>query len=318
MLGDAARVRLGPLLYTALLTLLVAAFAAQPAAAQTTGPTAVAVADVTAGPAPLTVHFDGSQSVDPLGGGLTYAWDLNDDGRDDSTLVNPTFTYQVRGLANVRLTVRDASGRTDSTLVAIRIAGPPTAGISAPDPATTWAVGDTIEFAGGARDSFGFPLGPNALSWRVTLEHCDRAGSKCHTHVLQTLTGDHGSVVAPDHGYPSHLDIQLTATDDFGLTTTVTRRLEPKTVPITLRSQPAGIKLTLGADTGKAPFTVDVIQGSHLTLRAPVLTTRCGWPYVFGGWSDRGAIVHDIVAGSAPATYTAKYFTVGRPRPCRR
>jgi hypothetical protein len=318
MHGDAARVRLGPLLYTAILTLVVAAFAAQPAAAQTAGPTAVAQADKTVGPAPLTVHFDASQSVDPLGRGLTYAWDLNDDGRDDSTLVNPTFTYPVRGMANVRLRVTDADGRTDSTLLSIRIAGPPTAGISLPDAGATWAVGDTIEFAGGARDSFGFPLAPSGLSWRVTLEHCDRAGGKCHSHVLQTLTGDHGSVVAPDHGYPSYIQLQLTATDDFGLTTTVTRRLDPKTVPITLRSQPAGVRLTLGADSMRAPFTLDVIQGSHLTLRAPALTTRCGWPYIFGAWSDHGAIAHGIVAGTAPATYTAKYFTVGRPRPCRR
>src|SRR4051794_2054451 len=116
MLGDAARVRLGPLLSTVILALLVAIGAAQPAAAQTAGPTAVALADTTGGPAPLTVHFDASQSIDPLGRGLTYAWDLNDDGRDDSTLVNPTFTYQVRGIANVRLTVTDADGRSDRTL----------------------------------------------------------------------------------------------------------------------------------------------------------------------------------------------------------
>ena len=41
-------------------------------------PVAVATADKTIGPAPLTVCFDGSQSYDPEGAPLIYDWDLGD------------------------------------------------------------------------------------------------------------------------------------------------------------------------------------------------------------------------------------------------
>ena len=44
---------------------------------------------------------------------------------------------------------------------------------------------------------------------------------------------------------------------------TATRRLDPRTVQLTLASQPAGVQLTLGGETVTAPFTREVIQGSH-------------------------------------------------------
>jgi hypothetical protein len=74
--------------------------------------------------------------------------------------------------------------------------------------------------------------------------------------VLQTLNGAGGSLVAPEHEYPSYLELELTATDTFGLTRTVTRRLDPRTVPITLTSNPAGAGLTLGTETADAPPAV--------------------------------------------------------------
>ena len=61
-------------------------------------PVAVATASPTSGAAPLTVAFDGSGSSDPNGDAITYAWDLDGDGLyDDSTAVQPTFTYTQSG-----------------------------------------------------------------------------------------------------------------------------------------------------------------------------------------------------------------------------
>ena len=51
-------------------------------------------------------------------------------------------------------------------------------------------------------------LPASALSWSCALEHCP---SGCHEHALQTFDGvDHGSFAAPDHEYPSYLELTLT------------------------------------------------------------------------------------------------------------
>jgi glucose/arabinose dehydrogenase len=66
----------------------------------------VAVADATprTGSAPLTVQFDGTQSSDPEGGPLSYAWDLDGDGAfDDSTAATPTYTYTASTLRGLLL-----------------------------------------------------------------------------------------------------------------------------------------------------------------------------------------------------------------------
>ena len=71
-------------------------------------PSAVATAQPTSGAPPLFVQFDGSDSTDPKGGALTYAWDLDGDGQfDDFTAVSPTWTYNADGLYLARLRVTD-------------------------------------------------------------------------------------------------------------------------------------------------------------------------------------------------------------------
>lgn len=65
--------------------------------------------DVRTGVSPLLVNFrDNSYSSDPLGV-LTWAWDFDGDSVIDSTLQNPTFTYNTCGSYDVSLTVTDAT-----------------------------------------------------------------------------------------------------------------------------------------------------------------------------------------------------------------
>jgi glucose/arabinose dehydrogenase/PKD repeat protein len=273
-------------------------------------PTAVATANPSTGAVPLTVNFSGTQSSDPdVGDTLSYAWDLDGDGQfDDSTSATPSRTYTTAGTVTVRLQVTDNSGLTDTDAVTISAGTPPTATITTPSAGTTWRVDDTISFTGTASDALGNPLTGNSLAWRVNLEHCARTNpSSCHTHTVQQFTGSGGSFVAPNHEFPSHLELQFTATDGSGLTRTVTRRLDPLTVPITVQSTPAGAPITLGTETSAAPYTADVIQGSRQTLTAPATTTIGGIPFLFGSWSDGGALSHDIIAGTTAATYSATF-----------
>ena len=78
-----------------------------------------------------------------------------------------------------------------------------------------------IAFCGHATDAQDGTLPASALSWTLVLQHCP---STCHTHPLQTLhRAASGSFVAPDHEYPSHLELRLTATDSGGLSSTTRR-----------------------------------------------------------------------------------------------
>jgi PKD repeat protein len=274
-------------------------------------PTAVIDATPTQGPAPLTVTFNGSGSSDPDAadqGRLTYAWDFTNDGTTDSTAPSPSFTYTTAGTYTARLTVSDTLGATNSKTVTITPGNEaPTAVVDTPAAGTTWRVGDNISFTGHATDPQQGNLPASALSWQLRLQHCS-APDTCHTHVVQSWTGvASGSFVAPDHEYPSYLELQLTATDQDGLTNTVVRRLDPLTVNLTFDTVPSGLQLTVGSSSGTTPFTRTVIQGSTNSVSAPTPQSAGGHSYAFASWSDGGAQTHVITAPTAATTYRATY-----------
>lgn len=60
----------------------------------------------------LTVNFSSAQSSDPNGDPLSYFWDFDQDGRVDSTVANPSFTYLEPGTYVAMLTVVDPSGNS--------------------------------------------------------------------------------------------------------------------------------------------------------------------------------------------------------------
>ena len=180
-------------------------------------PVAVASADRTTGPAPLTVQFDGSASwdADP-GDTLQFAWDLDGDGQfDDSTLAQPGYTYPSPGVFTVTLRVTDSNGAfaTDSLSITSGNTTGPTVTILAPAASTTFRAGEVITFSGKADDPATGPLPPQALSWQVILHHCAVENPlDCHQHPQQQFQGvAGGTFIAPDHEYPAHLEFVLTA-----------------------------------------------------------------------------------------------------------
>jgi glucose/arabinose dehydrogenase/PKD repeat protein len=269
-------------------------------------PIAVATANPTNGPAPLTVAFDGTASSDADGDGLTYAWDLDGDGAfDDATAPTAGFTYTQPGTYTATLRVTDPSGASDTASVTISAGNTPPAGvIDTPTTGTTWKVGDVITFSGHATDAQDGTLPASALTWSLVLHHCP---STCHEHPLQTFAGTaSGSFVAPDHEYPSHLELRLTATDSGSLSHTSSVELDPQTVDLTFESSPAGLTLAVGSTSQVAPFTRRAILGSTLSISAPSPQASGGTAYEFVGWSDGGAQTHTIVANAA-ASYLASY-----------
>jgi glucose/arabinose dehydrogenase len=273
-------------------------------------PIADAQANPTGGPVPLTVAFDGRGSSDPdPGDSISYAWDLDGDGLfDDSVSAQPTWTYNSPGQVTARLRVTDSSGEFATDSVVITPSGaPPQATIATPASTLQWAVGDTISFSGSATDPQDGTLPASALTWTLLLQHCTTVDD-CHTHTVETWEGvSGGSFEAPDHGYPSHLELRLTATDSSQLTDTKSVRLDPRTVDLTFETQPSGLTLAVGSSQEATPFTRTVIAGSTNSVSAPTPQVLDGTAFRYAAWSDGGARVHDFVAPSSDATYTATY-----------
>jgi len=269
-------------------------------------PNAVISAQPTSGPAPLTVVFDGTGSSDPDGDPITYAWDLDGDGAfDDSTSATTSTTYQTAGTYTPRLQVTDTSGATAIASATISAGNtPPRPVIDTPPDTTTWRVGDTIPFSGHATDDQDGTLPPSALTWSLIMHHCP---STCHEHPVQTFTGtSSGGFVAPDHEYPSHLELRLTATDSGGLSETVSTLLHPQTVQLAFAAEPSGLSLTVGSSSQATPFSRTVITGSTVSMSANSPQALGGQTYQFIRWSDGGMQTHTVVADQ-PSTYTATF-----------
>jgi glucose/arabinose dehydrogenase len=271
-------------------------------------PVAVATASPTSGAAPLDVAFDASGSHDPdAGNTITYSWDLDGNGvYGDSTSPTPSHTYTTPGAYSVRVRVTDSQGAT-TTSQPITISAnntPPTPVIDTPADTLKWKVGDPISFSGHASDEQDGTEPAARLSWQIIIHHCP---SNCHTHIVQTMPGvASGSFPAPDHEYPSYLELQLTGTDADGLSNSTSINLNPQTVDLTFQSNPPGMQLGAGIFSGTAPFTRTVIVNSNNTISAPNQTLN-GTPYVFSAWSDNGVQSHEITAPATPQTYTATF-----------
>ena len=270
-------------------------------------------ANPTSGAAPLAVTFNGTGSSDPdAGDTIAYAWDLDEDGLyDDSTAAQPTRTYSTAGRLRrcgcASPTRRAPPSVSDPITISVGNSAP-SATIATPAAGTTWRVGNVISFSGSATDPEQGTLPASALSWELVMQHCP---SNCHQHTIQTFSGvAGGSFTAPDHEYPSYLELRLTATDAGGLTDTEiaagsTRRPWCSRSP---RARP-GSSSSSGRTQAAAPFTRTVIIGSANSVSAVSPQTLGGSSYTFSSWSDGGAQTHTIVAPASPTTYTANFST---------
>ncbi len=276
-------------------------------------PVAVVRADKVSGDAPLTVNFDGTGSSDPdPGDTLSYGWDFNTDGVDDSTEARPTHTFNKVGSTTVSLRVSDRQKLTATASIVISVGNnEPTAILDTPLPSLMWQVGETISFSGRGVDKQDGNLSPSSLYWSVVINHCI-AENDCHQHPFQTFPGvASGSFIAPDHEYPSHLEMSLTATDMNGLKHTQSLKLHPKPVALNFETHPAGLQIALNSSVASAPFNRQVIIGSTNSISAPSPQVVNGIAFEFESWSDGGGQAHNITAGSASATYSAKFKNKG-------
>ncbi len=138
----------------------------------------------------------------------------------------------------------------------------------------------------------------------MIIHHC---APQCHTHTIltksdtKTFTFD-----APDHEYPSYLEIVLTVTDSKGTTGTTSVELQPHTATVQLASSPSGVPLSAGNNTDPAPWTATVIKKSDTTVSGPLTRTIGGKRYRFSTWNDSHTRVRDVMV-NANKSLTATY-----------
>jgi glucose/arabinose dehydrogenase len=275
-------------------------------------PTARATATPSSGTAPLQVQLDASGSSDPDGDTLTYAWDLDGDGQfDDATGAKVSRTYATPGTYHPAVRASDPDGASGTASLTVEAGNsPPQASIDSPASTLTWAVGDAIDFSGSSQDAQE-TLPASAYSWNVIIHHCPNPAdpTDCHTHPYETFDGvTHASVTAPDHEYPSYLEIQLTVTDSGGLTGTDSVRIDPRPVQLALGSTPPGIEIGIDQDSATTPYAEAVIEKSQHSVAAPASAVVGGQTYYFNSWSDGGDRAHTLTASedtSLTATYSA-------------
>jgi glucose/arabinose dehydrogenase len=118
-------------------------------------PTAALRADVTSGPAPLTIQFNGSGSTDPDSADtLTYVWDFGDRTQpSETTSANVSHVYTGAGTYTATLTVRDNHGATSAPIsIEIQVGTPllPPKNVVLPVVTGMLRVGNTLSAIPGA------------------------------------------------------------------------------------------------------------------------------------------------------------------------
>jgi glucose/arabinose dehydrogenase len=268
---------------------------------------------------PLTVHFDAGESSDPQGQALKYEWDLDGDGTFNPPTTASTKTESYAGAVNRTASVRvvDPGGHESVAQLTVYPGDtPPQPQIEEPSDGLRWGVGQAIDFAGSATEDNGEPLEKARLYWRSRLYHCPGGPESCHAHPLRVFPArESGTLIAPDHDLPSHIELSLTATDARGLSSTTAVNLYPNVSFLGMRSDPPGVVLSAGLETKATPFGVEAIEGSGVTLTAPPTAEVEGQSYVWKSWSDGGARVHAVEAPAGATSYTAEYALEGEAEP---
>ncbi len=275
---------------------------------------------------PLHVTVDASESRDPDGEALEYEWDMDGNGTFE-TSTGHSSTEQL-DFTEEELTEEEESEESLNRVVGVRVSdedghssvarvtiypgdSPPQPTIDTPEASLKWGVGDEIQFHGSATDPKGHAMTePLPYYWSTRLLHCPTGPTTCHAHPLELFAGTRsGEFQAPEHDYPSYIEITLRVADDRGLSGSRTIKLEPRTVTSSIVSSPPGIELTAGLLQEPTPFPLTSVEGSHLLLSAPQTAKLGGTTYAWQGWSDGGARIHTVVADEA-RTYEAVYAAV--------
>ena len=264
-------------------------------------PVAIAAANPTSGPTPLTVNFSSAGSLDPEGQALSYSWTFGDG--TTSTAANPVHIYGQAGQYTVRLSVSDGVNSTLATPIFISAGNKPNATLLTPHDGNFFVAGEVISFSGDATDTEDGSLPDSAFTWNIDFLHAE------HVHPGVVASGIRsGTFTIPTEGHDfsgnTRYRITLTVTDSDGLQDIKSVIIYPSKVNLTFNTSPSGLTFTLDGIAHVAPFTYDTLIGFHHTISASDQA-----PYIFASWSDGGAQNHVITVPNQNTTYLASFNT---------
>lgn len=266
-----------------------------------------------------------SESSDLGGDPLTYEWDLDEDGAFE---ISGSAKTQPLTFTKAEQETREGKQESPNRVVVVKVEDdenlssvaritlypgdkPPTVAITEPSLSFKWGVGDEVDLNALGTDAKGTPIfEPLPYYWVTRMAHCPNLSdpNACHVHPLQTFAGiKHAELLAPQHDYPSFIEAVVRVSDKRGLSGTATIKIDPRTVDLSLASEPAGVDLLAGSVEEQAPFVVPAIDGSEIQLSAPLLAEVGGENYVWKEWSDHGGASHPIVVGQGAPEYKAIY-----------
>jgi len=266
----------------------------------TTSPAAVAT------PVGISAAF----TVQATGAGLSYQWQRST--QDIPNATSATFTLTNPQLSDSGVTFRVVvtnsvgSATSNSALLTVTTNQPPTVSIATPAAGSLFSAGDTIGFTGTASDPETGTIAPTSFRWRV-----DYITGAATRPFLAEFTGATGSFTVPLQTPYTLTDvyflIYLTVTDPQGFSTIVTRRVDPRVATHSLRTNPAGLLLTLDGTPTATPLSFGSVVGLQRILGAPSPQTSPGARYTFSNWSDGGTASHTISSPISDTTYIATY-----------
>ena len=145
--------------------------------------------------------------------------------------------------------------------------------------------------------------------WTVTLRHCT---SGCHAHQLTSGSGPSLTFVAPDHEYPTTIEVAVAATSSKGEVVATTRRLEPSTVVVNVDTSPSGGVVVDHLGEHATPYSFTMIRNGTETLTVPATQEFAAGTGTFSSWSPGGSATRSVsIAPSGNASMVAHYAIPG-------
>jgi PKD repeat protein len=286
-----------------------------------TVPVAVATANKTYGPGPLTVQFSGITSSDPQGRPISYEWNFGDN-TDRSTAVNPLHVFEAPvntpTAYNVTLKVTNDLGQFSTALLRISVNNtPPSVAITSLANTTTYpvTVDTNVPLTASVSDAEQGQTGLN-YAWQVTMHH----NNHVHNEPIDTNPSTSATISpAGCNGEEYHYSITLTVTDNLGLSASDQVILLPDCLPgsnvSNLRANPGNTRVALRwtlpsqavdevmvvAKAGKSVAKIPLQDGTSYTANPSFSgdgTAFDGGKVVFKGQSVSALTVTDLSNGA--------------------